>query len=139
MIAIPIAMILCAICLVIHLLLHTAGDNGKYFSKYSHTVHVSQITQFCSSYGHGCIEAFEREFNKHEWVRMSHYNSMITSAENYHRDGGYVHAAIIQFDGKGMILNKADWKKACKIIDAKLKTLPPYQDKNNNVDWGCPE
>lgn len=73
-------------------------------------------------YGRGSFEDFKREFNKREWVMDDWKDSLFTPDHSYVKNtGSIIHAGIIAFDAKGMVLDYSDYAKAMKYVKKYIK------------------
>jgi len=97
-------------------------------------IHRSMTLWDCNSYGYGSFKNFMDQYNSMEWKRdsiwpKSHFNYELIKDEGHK---GHIHASIVTFYGKGMILKfpfafmkYRSWLKANKL----------KQPKKSKVDW----
>jgi hypothetical protein len=67
-------------------------------------VHLSQTRDFTEHYGWGNYRAFRHEFECRDWDNENWRCSFFESDTD-----SKVHAGIVKFDGKGMLLPFFDW------------------------------
>ena len=61
--------------------------------------HISQTKYYTNKYGYASFSTFKKEFNKEDWCKdKNNPNSFFVSFNTE------IHASIIQFKGKGMLL-----------------------------------
>ncbi len=78
------------------------------------TTHISQVREYTDKWGKGSYKTFIREFKKYEWERCDiHPKSFFCGSS----DSSQVHADIIQFEGKGMILDPWSYLRFCIFIN----------------------
>ena len=70
----------------------------------SYSVHRSQVLDEGVGWGYGNFEDFIREFNKRQWEKDGTYKKSFFGVGDRH-GLDHIHASIIKFDGKGMILD----------------------------------
>lgn len=76
------------------------------FTKISHSVHKSQVRDFTEEYGRGNFKIFLRHFTNRDWERCRHHRrSFFIYPRNSPYSSSEIHAGIIKFDGKGMLLD----------------------------------
>jgi hypothetical protein len=67
------------------------------------TTHIGMVKENVNEYGYANFKTFLNEFNKYDWVRQDHWEySYFGTGDEYNKY--YIHADIIKFNGKGMIL-----------------------------------
>ena len=81
-------------------------------------VHRSMVRENNSSYGKTDHKKFVEEFNKVEWIYKESFKDSLFSIDNKDQ----VHASIIEFNGKGMIINNPiSYLKVRKHIENYIK------------------
>jgi len=77
-------------------------------------IHIAQVRDDCKIYGKASFETFLKEFNKRNWERQSMYPESFFGKDN---NSNKIHASIIKFDDKGMIMkNTLEYWKFKKFI-----------------------
>jgi len=108
------------------------------------TVHRSQTIEFSDCYGYGSFKNFMDHYQSIEWTRESTWRkSHFSQSDIWKKRSGYIHAGIVEFNGKGMVLRYPfSWirylfwirkhklkNKNKKTIDWRTeKTTPPLKD-----------
>ena len=94
--------------------------------------HIYMIKLFTSYYGKSNFKTFKKHFDMLDglWIQHIWDDSLFYFSDT--KGDSEFHADIIQFEGKGMILNPVDYIKAClyakKYINKNFK-------KSENIKW----
>jgi hypothetical protein len=89
-------------------------------------IHVSMTKERTNKWGHGNWSDFMREFNKREWERDKRHPQSFF--EKGSRDGR-IHASIVCFGGRGMVLDRKSFRKMKRFIKKNELLINP------NVNW----
>lgn len=97
-------------------------------------VHYTMCTDACSQYEYATFKQFMNTFNECEGsfkYDKSFPNSIfIEKQNNKYKDECFIHASIIKFDNKGMIIKPYEY---WKFLLWKHQYLKDY--KPNKIDW----
>jgi len=98
------------------------------------SVHISQNKAQNAPYGYASFACFLREYKKREWERCAEYRrSHFTEKWK----DGYIHASIIIFDNKAMIMNYWSYYPYSFWILFNLYMGNKYKyGTGNTVKWG---
>jgi hypothetical protein len=87
-----------------------------FFLCVDHAVHKKQVLDNCKEWNYADFDTFLRYFNRVSWERDSSFPESFFQKERdklpyaeYKKN--YIHASIILFDGKGMILDPISYYK----------------------------
>lgn len=95
-------------------------------------IHISQTKEFTDIYGYGNYLVFKKEFEKYKWSYDKNWKS---SLFDYDTDSK-LHAGIIKFNGKGMLLwNPIDLIRALSLIRKGIKKCHGDDKKIKNFKW----
>jgi len=75
------------------------------------SVHRDMVKSSANEWGKGNFDNFRTEFNKRKWERNKLFPYSWFDQSNILYDQNYIHASIIKFDGKGMILDFISYNK----------------------------
>lgn len=75
-------------------------------------VHKKMTISYSTEWGYGTFDRFISEFNKKKWEHDPQYPK---SYFDYGTDSE-IHASIVRFDGKGMVLKGSDFRKFKKFL-----------------------
>lgn len=87
------------------------------------STHKSMTVDHSIEWNYGTFEKFMQEFNMREWKRSDNYDESFFGEFDYKKSRfpSQIHASIICFDDKGMVLRGKDWKKFKQFLaDNKL-------------------
>ena len=77
------------------------------------TTHIAQVREFTDEWGRGSYKTFIREFKKYEWKRSEKFPTSFFCGT---LDSSKIHADIIKFEGKGMVLDPWSYLRFCIFI-----------------------
>lgn len=88
-------------------------------------VHKDMVISSCDTYTHGTIKEFYIQFYKYDWSRSEDFSHSLFGVSSPKTE---VHASIISFEGKGIILDPISFL----ILGYKLRfnKMPPLKREN---------
>lgn len=89
--------------IIMFLLIIEIGFDFTRLNAYS--CHVEQVKDYCDEFGYGNWNDFMSEFAKVEWTRNSRNRDSFWGDKWQSLGDTYIHASIIKFNKKGMILD----------------------------------
>jgi hypothetical protein len=106
----------------------------------SYSTHKDMVRTSTRQYGYGTFEDFKREFAKRKWIYRSLWRDSLFGSDDSYDCGNKLHASIIEFDGKGMMIkNSIEYLKvriyiAEAVRIAKNRDLVDWSDNSQNME-----
>lgn len=94
-------------------------------------VHISMVISNTTYYGWSTYSKFKNEFNKHKWKHDSVNRYSLFDRQN----GGYLHASVIKYRNKGMIIRDPISFVLTQFYIRKFIKIHVPITKGNVVKW----
>ena len=104
---------------------------GMIFVTTSHSVHRSMVINNCDVWDYGTFDEFVREYEKYEWeTHGSFENSLFVKDYYSSKVKTRIHADIINFEGKGMVMsNIINYYKMKRFVNSEYEKRAEHIDK----------
>lgn len=93
-----------------------------------YSTHKKMTINFSDSFGYAKFEDFIREFKNIQWQKLDNFPGSFFQIDT----DSEIHASIIKFNGKGMVLSNAFEYKKFKHF---MKELAGSNKKSPTIDW----
>lgn len=88
----------------------------------SFSVHKSMTSEYSEIWGYGTFDRFKKEFESRVWRQDTMFKGSYFGERNDYRmgTGSQIHADIIRFDGKGMVLRHIHYFRYLMYMRSKM-------------------
>ena len=111
---------------------------GMIFVTTPHPVHKSIVINNCDFWDYGTFDEFVREYEKYEWETYGGYENSLFVKDYYsNKAKTRIHANIINFEGKGMVMNNIiNYYRMKLFVRREYRKRAEYIDKRQKGLWG---
>ncbi len=93
---------------------------------------IKMTTEYTNKYGWGSFNKFKKEYNKCKWSIDANYNCFYHAKSRFdYPSDSELHASIIKFNGKGMLLDPISMLRASSY----MRKFEPPKQKKEKIKW----